>query len=128
MGLTVLIVDDSATTRSFVRRVLQMVGIDIVAIHEAPDGAAALQLLAVQCVDLVLADLHMPIMGGVELIRRMLADERLKRIPVLIVSADPNTARLENLQAAGVAAYLRKPFTPEEFRSAIKPVLEKSDA
>lgn len=119
MTESILIVDDSAITRAFVRRTLQMAGIESKIVREAADGAAALQLLRTHPVDLVLADLHMPVMDGVQLARAILADEKLKHVPVLIVSADPNTDRLEQLRKEGVAGYIRKPFTPEAFRDAI---------
>jgi two-component system chemotaxis response regulator CheY len=104
MNHSVLIVDDSATTRALIRRTIQLVGMASTSITEAADGAAGLSALEARPVDLVLAS------------------ERLKKIPVLIVSADPNTERLELLKAQGVAGVLRKPFTPEEFRAAIRPI------
>jgi two-component system chemotaxis response regulator CheY len=123
MGHRFLIVDDSTTTRAFIRRTIQMAGYPADKVFEAGDGAAALTVLNAETVDLVLADLHMPVMDGAELARRVLADQRLRRVPVLVVSADPNTERLEQLRADGVAGYVRKPFTPEAFRDAIRPIL-----
>lgn len=123
MGHSFLIVDDSATTRAFIKRTLQMTGIPIDKCHEAADGAAGLEMLKANAVDLVLADLHMPIMDGAEMARRILKDEKLKHVPVLVVSADPNTERLDQLRGEGVAGYVRKPFTPETFRDAVQPIL-----
>jgi two-component system chemotaxis response regulator CheY len=123
MGHSILIVDDSATTRAFIRRAVQMVGILTDTIQEAADGAAGLALLRTHRFDLVFADLHMPIMDGAEMVRKMWADATLKDVSVLIVSADPNTERLDALRAEGACGYLRKPFTPEDFQSAVKPFL-----
>lgn len=123
MNHKILIVDDSATTRAFIRRSIKMAGFDTDAIHEASDGAAALAILARQTVDLVLADLHMPTMDGVEMTRRIMADEKLKNIPVVVVSADPNTQRLERLKEEGIRGYVRKPFTPETMRTVLTPLL-----
>jgi two-component system chemotaxis response regulator CheY len=115
----ILVVDDSETTRAFVRRVLGMCGLDDGHIIEASDGRAALDILAAQPIDLVLADLHMPGMGGLEMTRHMLIRPRLRQIPVVIISADPNAIRMEDLRKQGVKGYISKPFTPEAFRNTI---------
>jgi two-component system chemotaxis response regulator CheY len=124
MAYTILIVDDSATTRAFIKRTLKLTGIPTDAVLEAGDGKAALDVVAKQQkVDLILADLHMPEMNGVEMTRRLLADERTRSIPVIVVSADPNTDRLEQLTSEGVRGVLRKPFTPEGLKSAVAGIL-----
>lgn len=122
MRRNLLIVDDSATTRAFIRRTIGMVGLETDVVHEAGDGAAALGLLAHHPVDLVVADLHMPVMDGVELVRRMQLDTAMRSIPVLVVSAEPDAERLRQLQEAGVAGCVRKPFTPEVFGAAISQI------
>jgi two-component system chemotaxis response regulator CheY len=116
----ILIVDDSAITRAMIRRILTLCDVDPDAVFEAPDGAAALALLATQSVDLILADLHMPVMCGVELTTRIVADPALRHTPVVIVSADPNTDRLNQLKQIGARGFLPKPFTPEEFRDLLR--------
>jgi CheY-like chemotaxis protein len=123
MAYTILIVDDSATTRAFIKRTLKLTGIPTDAVLEAGDGKAALDVVAKNKVDLVLADLHMPIMNGIEMTRQLLADEKTKAIPVVVVSADPNTDRLEQLKSEGVRGIVRKPFTPEALKSALSGLL-----
>ena len=121
---SILIVDDSATTRAVITRAVQLSGVDTGGgIHEAANGRLALDFLAKQPVSLVLADLHMPEMTGVEMTTRMLADERLRTIPVVVVTAEPNTAKLEELKKQGVRGYIRKPFTPEGIRKMITETL-----
>jgi two-component system chemotaxis response regulator CheY len=127
MSHKILIVDDSATTRAFIRRSIKVAGFTTDAIHEAADGAAALAILATEPIDLVVADLHMPTMDGVEMTRRILADDVLKNIPVVVVSADPNTERLERLRESGIKGYVRKPFTPEALRNVLAPILGGND-
>jgi two-component system chemotaxis response regulator CheY len=122
MGRSILIVDDSATTRAFIRRAVRMAGVDADAVHEAADGAIGLDLLRAHRVDLVFADLQMPNLDGEQMVRQMWADPALRRTPVVMVSADPDTDRLEALRAAGAAGVLRKPFTPEEFSAAVAPL------
>ena len=120
MDQNILIVDDSATMRAVVKRTLGMAGISTRACLEAHNGSKALEILAANPIDLVLADLHMPVMGGVEMTRRMLADERLRSIPVIVISAEPSDQRLAELKSQGVRGCIRKPFTPESLRSVIQ--------
>ena len=111
MSHTILIVDDSATTRAIIKRTLGMIGFDAstdTTVLEGASGKAGLDTLRERGgrVDLVLADLHMPEMGGVEMTRHMRADAALRDIPVVVISAEPNVARLEELRAAGVTYIL----------------------
>lgn len=122
MSHRILIVDDSATTRAFLKRAIGLAGIEA-AFREAPNGQAALDLLADQPADLVLTDLHMPEMDGEELTRRLRAQPATAALPVLVVSADPNPDRAQQLRAIGVAGFVRKPFTPESIRDALSSVL-----
>lgn len=119
---SILIVDDSSLTRSLIRRTMEIAGVTAKEMHEAADGDQALDVLHEHPVNLVLADLHMPVVSGTELVRRMRADPSLNAIPVLIVSADPDTEHLEDLHAHSVNGYLRKPFTPEELLKALQPI------
>ena len=119
MSYHILIVDDSATTRAIIRRSIQMAEIPVASIHEAENGLQALGIVAAQHVDVVLADLHMPEMDGVELTRRLLANPDTCRIPVVIISAEPDQAKIDALKQQGVCGYLRKPFRPEGVRDVI---------
>lgn len=121
MAHSILIVDDSAVTRAAIERAVRLSGAaENGEIVGAENGRAALALLASKRFDLVLADLHMPEMGGVELTQRMGLVERLRDIPVVIISAEPSTAKLEALKTGGVKDYIRKPFTPEAIRNMIQ--------
>ncbi len=128
MGYRFLIVDDSATTRAIIRRTIQMAQVPADKVLEASNGMDALRLLAGEPIDLVLADLHMPEMDGVEMTRRLLADPAICHIPVVILSAEPSAERLEQLKRDGVRGYLRKPFTPEGVRNLITQTLEACHA
>ncbi len=128
MGMTVLIVDDSAVIRSVVRRAIGMSGLEVGAIHEAASGVEALQVLSQTWIDIVFADLNMPEMNGVELVRKMSQDNLLVSIPVVIVSSERNEEKIDELKRLGIRAYLRKPFRPESFRDIVRDVLEPGDA
>ena len=119
MGLNILIVDDSSLTRKAIRRIVDMVGLEVEQTLEAENGVEALEILEGTSVDLVLADLNMPEMGGIEMIYKMRGNEATKSIPVIVVSTESSTTRIEGLLANGAKDYLHKPFTPEEFKEVI---------
>ena len=114
MSFNILIVDDSALTRALIKRTIMLTELPIGALYEADDGQSGLELLATRSVDLVLADLHMPKMSGVEMTKRILASEQTRDIPVVIISAEPDDEQIDQLKHSGIKGYLRKPFTPED--------------
>jgi len=123
MALNVLIVDDSSLTRKAIKRIIDMVGLDIEEIFEAENGKQALNILDEHNIDLVLADLNMPEMGGIEMIYHMRGNETTKFIPVVIVSTESSTTRIEGLLPDGAKDYLHKPFTPEQFKEVMERVI-----
>ena len=128
MPQTVLIVDDSATTRAMIKRIVTLCGIDAANVLQAADGKEGLDVLDSNDVDLVLADLHMPVMGGEEMVHEMRRDEALKTIPVVVVSADPNLERLQQRRQGYAIGVVRKPVTPEALSNALKSVRGAADA
>ena len=119
MALNILIVDDSALTRKAIKRILDMIGLDIEQTLEAENGLEALKVFEETKIDLVLTDLNMPDMGGIEMIYHMRGNEATRDIPVVIASTESSTTRIEGLLADGAKDYLHKPFTPEEFREVL---------
>ncbi|MCA8938765.1 MAG: response regulator [Planctomycetes bacterium] len=123
MAINVLIVDDSETVRAVLAKALRIGGIDVGEVHEAEHGAAALEILKDAWIDLVLADINMPVMDGEQMVLKMAEDGLLNTIPTIIVSTDGSRERAERLSAKGVRAFVRKPFTPESLRQAVHNVL-----
>lgn len=123
MACNILIVDDSATTRAMIKRVIKMSGVPVDLMLEAPDGRVAMQVLEQQPVDIVLADLHMPEMTGLELTRAMQNNPATKPIPIVIISAEPNMSTIETLKREGIRGHLSKPFTPEALRNCLTELL-----
>jgi two-component system chemotaxis response regulator CheY len=119
MALNILIADDSLLTRKAIRRIIDMIGLDVEQTLEAENGSEAIALLETHRVDLVIADLNMPVMDGTEMIGRMRNNEAMRHIPVVVVSTESSATRIEGLLAQGVQDYLHKPFRPEEFRNLI---------
>jgi two-component system chemotaxis response regulator CheY len=128
MAFNVLIVDDSPAMRSFVRRVLEYSGFDIGEFAQAGNGKEALALLARQWIDVILTDLNMPVMDGVELMRRLERDPVLRSIPVLVVSTDRTDHRVQQMLALGARGYVKKPFAAETLREEMETVLEANHA
>ena len=123
MSMNVLIVDDSTLTRKAIRRIVDMIGLDIENVFEAQNGREALKILNESHIQLVLADLNMPEMGGIEMIYQMRGNDATRDIPVVIVSTESSTTVIEGLLADGAKDYLHKPFTPEEFREVLTRVV-----
>ena len=123
MSLNILIVDDSSLTRKAIRRIIDMIDLGVEQILEAENGSEALKVLDTANIDLVLADLNMPEMTGIEMIYRMRDNEATKDIPVVLVTTESSTTRIEGLLANGAKAYLHKPFTPEELKKVITQAL-----
>jgi two-component system chemotaxis response regulator CheY len=123
MAFNVLIVDDSRTVRTVVEKTLRMAGIPLGDVHQAANGQEALDLLAKHWIDLVLADINMPVMSGAEMIQKMSEQGLTKSVPVIIVSTEGSTTRIDDLKGKGVADYIRKPFVPEVFGATIRKVL-----
>ena len=124
MGLNVLIVDDSPVMRHFLRRVVQLTGLDVGEYCEAEDGEAALMALGERWMDLVLTDINMPRMNGEDFVRRMKADDLFRNIPVIVVSTDSTEGRIRRMVELGADGYIAKPFSPEALRDEVEKVLE----
>jgi two-component system, chemotaxis family, chemotaxis protein CheY len=123
MARNVLIVDDSATMRLMIRRALLMTDLDIGDMYEAVNGIEVLVRLADHEVGLILLDINMPTMTGLQLLSRMKRNERLKDIPIVIASTEGSEERAEQIAEYGAAGYLRKPFVPEKLRDVLSPLL-----
>ncbi len=128
MAFSVLIVDDSAVMRSFIRRVIQLSGFSFDHCLEASDGAEALDVLGGHWVDVILTDINMPRMNGEEFVRRLEEDELLRAIPVVVISTDSTDSRMHRMRLLGAKGYVKKPFQPETLRDELERVLEVASA
>ena len=111
LTMKILIVDDFATMRRILRNILKQIGFtDIV---EADDGNTALKELQKEKIDLILCDWNMPEMPGIDLLKTLKADEQLKDIPFVMVTAEAQKDNIIEAVKAGVSSYIIKPFTAE---------------
>ncbi len=123
MSFNILIVDDSAVTRALIKRTIKLANLPIDSLYEADEGQAALKMLAIHNIDLVLADLHMPKMDGMEMTAHIISNEATREIPVVIISAEPDEEQIEVLKQKGIKGHLRKPFTPEDLSRTLTELL-----
>jgi two-component system, chemotaxis family, chemotaxis protein CheY len=126
MGLQVLIVDDSSTTRLVIQRIIRLTDPEIGACHQAANGREALAILAQQQIDCVFADLHMPEMDGRDLLRAIRANEQWKNLPVAIITSEVSDATGIELVQLGATCYRKKPLTPEAVRGIFESMREKT--
>ena len=127
MAYNILVVDDSATVRAMITKTLGMAGLDLQEIHQAKNGREALDLLQTHWIDLVLTDINMPEMDGLEMVQTMAADGLLRTVPVVVVSTEGSETRIQELRQQGIRGYVRKPFTPEEVKAVVENVLGGQD-
>ena len=123
MAYNILIVDDSPAMRSFVRRVLYLSGLDVGKCLQAGNGQEALSVLRDEPVDVVLTDINMPTMDGEQFVRRLEEDDKLRSIPVLVVSTDRTEGRVQQMLTLGAKGYVTKPFLPETLRGELEKAL-----
>ena len=118
MALNILVVDDSAVMRKMIIKTMGMCGIPIGEIKQAANGREGLEELGKSWVDIVILDINMPIMNGEEMIDEMQQDSEIKDIPVIVISTEGSSTRIDRLKEKG-ARFIKKPFTPEIIRDTI---------
>ena len=123
MANNVLIVDDSATIRQMVKRTLDIAGLDVGEVYEASNGIEALAHLADHEVAVMLVDINMPTMNGIQLLTRMKSNDQLKDLPIVIASTEGSKQRIAQMESFGAYGYVRKPFQPEQLRDLLQPLL-----
>jgi two-component system chemotaxis response regulator CheY len=123
MPITALIVDDSSVMRKIVERSLRQAGLELSKVFEAGNGAEALSVLLGDKVDLILCDINMPVMDGLEFVKQLAGVENAKGTPVVMITTEGSEAHVVQALSAGARGYIRKPFTPEQVKEQVIPVL-----
>ena len=119
LPLDVLIVDDSAAIRKILQRVLVQADLALGKVLEANDGAEALEKLKTETVHLVLSDINMPRMNGLELLAHLRADPKWKSLPVIMVTTEGSQNKVMQALELGANGYVRKPFTAEQIKTKL---------
>jgi two-component system chemotaxis response regulator CheY len=117
-----LVVDDFSTMRRIVRNLLKELG--FVNVQEAEDGVQALSKLRSDSFDFVVSDWNMPNMTGIELLRAIRADSKLKSLPVLMVTAEAKRENIIEAAQAGASGYVVKPFTAATLDEKLKKIFQ----
>ncbi len=123
MAFNILIVDDSDVMRSVIKRVVNLAGLDVGEIFEADNGQTALSVLDENWIDVVLSDINMPVMDGVELLKHIKRNDACCDTPVIMVSTEGRSSRIEEIMGIGASGYITKPFKPEDIRQVMSTAL-----
>src|SRR5687768_9942401 len=121
-SMRILVVDDFSTMRRIVRNLLKEIG--YVNSDEAEDGERALQKLRSEKFDLVLSDWNMPNMTGIDLLRAIRADDAIKDVPVLMITAEARKENIIDAAEAGASGYIVKPFTANTLDEKLKKIMK----
>src|ERR1700689_4041936 len=122
-SIRALIVDDSSVMRKIVERSLRQAGIDLSEVFQAGNGAEALVVLQTNVVDLILCDINMPVMDGLEFVKQLSGVPNAKGVPVVMITTEGSEAHVVQAISCGARGYIRKPFTAEQVKEHVIPVL-----
>ncbi len=123
MAKNILLVDDSSTMRKIITRSLRQAGLDFGEIFEASDGQEALDVLEKEHVDIVLSDINMPNMNGIEFLREKANRDAIKDIPVFMISTETGDDIIGEAKSLGAAGALKKPCTPDKVSEVLGPLV-----
>ena len=124
MAKSLMIVDDSATMRKIIIRTMRMSGLDFDETIEAGNGAEALEKLKASPVDIVLCDINMPEMGGMEMVKKVREIDACKDTKIIMVSTESSQEVIDSAIADGANGFISKPFTPEKFQKELSPFMK----
>jgi two-component system chemotaxis response regulator CheY len=127
----VLIVDDSAIMRKVVERALRLAGMDITEVIQANNGAEALDMLRESAssntvFDLIMSDINMPVMDGLEFIEQRKKEGLAPGVPAVMITTEGSTPNVMRALAAGAKGYICKPFTTDQIKACVMPLLNAS--
>ena len=121
-SIRALVVDDSATIRAFVKAALEHEGFEV---SEAKSGVAALKILPKERFNLIVTDVNMPDINGLELVKYVRKEEAHRQTPLIIISTDGRERDRDRGMQLGATSYLVKPFKPADLIGLVKRVMEK---
>ncbi len=119
MAVDVLIVDDSAAIRKILQRMLGQSGFPLGIVLEAGDGVEALEKMKNQSVNLVLSDINMPNMDGIQLLSELKANPEYRHVPVIMITTEGGESKVMEAVQLGAAGYVRKPFTADQIKEKL---------
>ncbi len=123
MAIDVLIVDDSAAIRKILHRVLVQADVPLGRVIEAGDGLEALEALKTQNVGLILSDINMPNMDGLQFLSAVKSNDRIKDVPVIMVTTEGGSSKVMEAVNLGAIGYVRKPFTADQIKEKLAGII-----
>ena len=121
--LQILIVDDSSVMRKIVERSLRQAGLEPMKVIEAGSGTEGLEMLKNHSVQLILSDINMPSMDGLEFLRQIRAQNLAPGVPVVMITTESSEEHVKQAITAGAQGYIRKPFTAEQVKERVLPLV-----
>ncbi|MCE5341950.1 MAG: response regulator [Planctomycetaceae bacterium] len=124
MAKSLMIVDDSATMRKIIMRTVRMSGLEFERTEEAGNGAEAIEKLKVSPVDLILCDVNMPEMNGLEMVKKIRSElKSCDNTKIIMVSTESSQELIDGVIKDGANGFITKPFTPEKFQEKLSPFM-----
>jgi two-component system, chemotaxis family, chemotaxis protein CheY len=119
----ILVIDDSAMMRKIILRLLGQAGLTVSSALEAADGSEALAILGDHTPMLILCDINMPNITGLELLARIRSEKLAADVPIVMITTENSEAQVRQAIALGARGYIRKPFTVDDVKATIIPLL-----
>jgi len=123
MSFNVLIVDDSNSIRAVIKKIVTISGFQMDNCLEAGNGRQAMELLAQNWVDVIISDINMPEVNGLEFLELLAKNDTLKEIPVIMITTEGSDQRMKEAFSRGAKGFIKKPFLPEEIKKVLYEVI-----
>lgn len=123
MSFNVLLVDDSGAMRAVIKKIVTISGFQMDQCLEAGNGKEAMEVLANNWVDVIISDINMPEVNGLELLDQLKKNDVLKEIPVIMITTEGSADRMKEAFDRGAKGFIKKPFLPEDIRKTLYQVI-----
>ena len=123
MSFNVMIVDDSNAMRTVIKKIITISGFQMDQCLEAANGKEAMDVLSQSWVDVIISDINMPVVNGLEMLDQLQKSDTLKEIPVIMVTTEGSTDRMQEAYNRGAKGFIRKPFLPDDIRKILYQVI-----
>ena len=123
MSFNVLIVDDSNSMRAVIKKIVTISGFQMDKCLEANNGREAMEVLSTNWIDIIISDINMPEVNGLELLDQLQKNDTLKEIPVIMITTEGSAERMQEAFKRGAKGFVKKPFLPDEIKKVLYDVI-----
>ncbi len=127
MSFNVLIVDDSGSMRAIIKKIVTISGFKMDQCFEAGNGKEAMEVLSGNWIDIIISDINMPEVNGLEFLDQLQKNETLKEIPVIMITTEGSSERMQEAFNRGAKGFIKKPFLPEDIKKILFQVIGVSE-